>query len=135
MRAVHQPRTVMGDNAMRRLTVVLALLVAAGALVRADALPIAGPIPSDKLREDCRQLLDALDKAKAPLPAGTEKELKALLEEKVEDDAEFSVGVQRLLDAHCLIGVSINPESRVKAARGPAEAKLTVDRETVLLIK
>jgi hypothetical protein len=31
--------------------------------------------------------------------------------------------------------VSINPESRVKAARGPAEARLRVGEERVLLVK
>src|SRR5262249_55154285 len=119
---------------MRRLSIVLGLLVVAAAgQGHGDTLPVAGPGPPDTLREHCRQLLDALGQLKAPLPAATKKELKALLEGPVEDAAEFSAAVQKLLDAHCLVGVSINPESRVKAARGPSEAKLTLGQETVVL--
>jgi hypothetical protein len=43
--------------------------------------------------------------------------------------------VQKLLDPHCLIGVNINPESRVKAARGPRSADLIKGQETLVLIK
>jgi hypothetical protein len=45
------------------------------------------------------------------------------------------VEVQKLLDPHCLVGININPESRVKAARGPRLAELVRDRETVVLVK
>jgi hypothetical protein len=43
--------------------------------------------------------------------------------------------VQKLLDSRCLIGVTINPESRVKVARGPAPAELPFNRAAVVLIK
>jgi hypothetical protein len=43
--------------------------------------------------------------------------------------------VQKLLDPLCLVIVSINAESRVKAARGPAPAILARDHETVVLIR
>jgi hypothetical protein len=43
--------------------------------------------------------------------------------------------VQRLLDRHCLVAIHINPESRVKAARGPATAKLRQGEAAVLLVK
>lgn len=43
--------------------------------------------------------------------------------------------VQKLLDPLCLVAVTINPESRVKAARGPARAELQTGRASVLLVK
>ncbi len=122
---------------MRRATVLLTLLflLAAGPGPRADELPIAGPVPADQLRAHCRQLLQALDGLKSPLPAESEKELKELLKGGAEEPADFSVPVQKVLDAHCLAGLSINAESRVKAARGPAEARLRAGREAVVLVK
>lgn len=43
--------------------------------------------------------------------------------------------VQKLLDPHCLVAVTINPESRVKAARGPAPATLPRGRAVAFLVK
>jgi hypothetical protein len=43
--------------------------------------------------------------------------------------------IQTLLDARCLCAVSINPESRVKAARGPLDAALVHERPTFVLVK
>jgi hypothetical protein len=122
---------------MRRMTMLWSVLLGmvCGSGVRADGLPSGGPIPVEKLREHARQLLEALEKLKAPLPAATETELRSLLQARVADATEFSQEVQKLLDGHCLVGVSINPESRVKAARGPAEGRLRVGQERVLLVK
>jgi hypothetical protein len=40
-----------------------------------------------------------------------------------------------LLDWQCLAGVHINPQSRVKAARGPLAAQLRRDRPALVLVK
>ena len=40
-----------------------------------------------------------------------------------------------MLDARCLAGVNINPESRVKVARGPAAAELVEQGWRVFLVK
>jgi hypothetical protein len=69
------------------------------------------------------------------LPADIEKALEALLKDDDKDAVEFAAAVQKLLDPLCLVGVSINPESRVKAARGEAPAELREGREAVVLIK
>ena len=53
-------------------------------------------------------------------PADVEKRLKA---------------IQLLLEPHCLLLVHINPESRVKAARGPLEASLVRGRAAFVLVK
>jgi hypothetical protein len=87
------------------------------------------------LREHCRDLLKGLDALKAPLPPETARALAALLEKEPRDAEAASAAVQKLLDPHCLLGVSINAESRVKVERGPAAATLVEGRPAVVLVK
>jgi hypothetical protein len=70
----------------------------------------------------------------APLSASLDKELKALLQNG-DKDRSAPEKIQKILDSRCLIGVSINPESRVKAARGPALAELRHNRPVMFLVK
>jgi hypothetical protein len=105
-----------------------------GAAPAVAALPVADDVPIEPLKAHCRRLLEALDTLKAPLPSQTDKSLRALLGKSGNDPAAGGE-IQKLLDARCLIGVSINPESRVKAVRGPAPAELALDRETIVLVK
>jgi hypothetical protein len=84
---------------------------------------------------DCRRLLQGLEALKAPLPADTRKAVQKWLDAGARQPDKAVAEIQKLLDRRCLIGVSINPESRVKAVRGLAPAGLTLDRETVVLIK
>jgi hypothetical protein len=69
------------------------------------------------------------------LSPGVEKKLGILLEEDAKDGDRALERLQELLDPLCLVAVSINPESRVKAARGPAVAELVRDRPAVVLVK
>jgi hypothetical protein len=69
------------------------------------------------------------------LPERTLHELRAIVESKPDDPEAACRAVQKWLDPHCLLAVEINAESRVKAARGPAEATLERNRPTVALIK
>ena len=43
--------------------------------------------------------------------------------------------IQQVLDRRCLIGIEINPESRVKAVQGPAAPKLVQNGWSVFLVK
>ena len=43
--------------------------------------------------------------------------------------------IQRILDKHCLAGVEINPESRVKVQQGPAKAELVEQGWRAFLVK
>jgi hypothetical protein len=96
-------------------------------------LPVVEEVEWGPLRDQCRQVLEALEAAKSPLPAETARPLRALLEKGAGPKA--AARAQELLDNHCLLAVSINPESRVKVARGPAAADLVLGREAVVLIK
>src|SRR5207247_1575934 len=75
--------------------------------VEVEGQPLAGNV---------RRLLDALDYLGAPLPAEQRKPIDAAVKE--QDAAKL----QKLLDPHVLVQVSVNPESRVKVKRGPGDA-------------
>ena len=73
-------------------------------------------------------VLKAQDQLKAPLTIDA-KELKSAL---AKPDP---TRLQELLDPHVLLTVSINPESRVKVARGEMAAELRQGRAVPVLIK
>lgn len=95
-------------------------------------LPLVDEVEWPPLRTHCRQLLQAVDQADSPFAAKTLEALKALLDRPPDDAA---LAVQKLLDAQCLLGVTINAESRVKAMRGPVRVDLHINRPTMILIK
>jgi hypothetical protein len=113
----------------------IVLLFAGFAVAAEPTLPVVEEVEWAPFREHCRQLLRALDKSDSPVPARTAQELRTLLERAADDPASAAAAVQKLLDAHCLIAVSINAESRVKAARGPAKVQLSRNRPTLVLLK
>jgi hypothetical protein len=73
--------------------------------------------------------LQALDYLGAPLSAETQQALKAAC------DDHDAARIQRLLDPQVLLAVHINPEVRVKVARGPARATLQQAGYTPILVK
>lgn len=118
----------------RLTTTILCLHLLTATATAQTALPIVEEVPFEPLRAHCQRLLEALGKLDAPLPPPVDKELKTLLRNGDKDRAAAEK-IQKLLDPRCLIGVSINPESRVKAARGPALAELRLNRPVVVLVK
>lgn len=119
-----------------RLAEVLLLFLAGVSSARGQSfLPVVDGMDSRSLAVQCRELLDALSKMKTPLPAETERELRALVKDEKKASNEMAEKIQKLLNAQCLIGVSINPESRVKAGRGPRPAELVTGKETVVLVR
>jgi hypothetical protein len=116
------------------ITLLLSLL-AALAVHGTTSLPVVEDVEWTPLRDHCRQLLQALDKPGSLLSGKTKRELTSLLDRKPDDAVAAAATVQKLLDSHCLIAVNINAESRVKAARGPAEVELRKDRPALVLIK
>src|SRR5438477_5655877 len=79
------------------------------------------PTDDQALAANVAAVVKALEQLQAPL-AVDGKGLKAALA-KADGNR-----LQELLDAHALLTVSINPESRVKVARGKAPAELRQDR-------
>src|SRR5438067_7685077 len=121
---------------MGRAAVSLLLSLVLFSSVRGQSpLPKVEGAEWSSVRDQCRQLLRALRAIVGALPPGVEKKFATLLEEDTKDGDRALERLQELLDLHCLAVVSINPESRVKAARGPAPAELVHDRPTVVLVK
>jgi hypothetical protein len=119
---------------IRFLGVGLLLLWAESAGQAQTSLPRVQEVEWESLRDRCRQLATTLRKLDA-LPTDIDKQLTALLKDDVKDSDAALEKLQDLLDPLCLIGVHINPESRVKAARGLASTELTRDRPRIVLLK
>src|SRR5690349_1502424 len=98
-----------------RLALALLLLLPAR-LAAADPPPVVTDVEGQPVAANAERLMKALDFLGFPLTVPTAKELKAAIEAK---DAKK---VQEALDKRVLFVVSINPEARVKVARGPADA-------------
>ena len=100
---------------------------------RAEDLPVVNDVDLQPLAAQILRVVEALDILGQPLaPADKAKIDKAI------DSTDQRAGVQTLqevVDRHCLIGIDINPESRVKAAQGPAAPWLVQNGWTVFLVK
>ena len=100
---------------------------------RAEDLPVVNDVDLQPLAAQILRVVEALDILGQPLaPADKAKIDKAI------DSTDQRAGVQTLqevVDRHCLIGIDINPESRVKAAQGPAAPRLVQNGWSVFLVK
>jgi hypothetical protein len=114
---------------------LLAIFVGVTSCWGQSSLAVIDDVDVRALRFQCRELLEGLAKVKAALPPETERGLRDLLKDEKKPSDESAAKIQRLLNAQCLVAVSINPESRVKAARGPRSAELFVGKESVVLVR
>jgi hypothetical protein len=105
-----------------------ALLLLVPALAVAQKVPVVD-IEGQPLAANAQRLLEALQFLGAPMPADVAADLQTAI--KARDARK----VQELLDPHVLIVVSLNPESRVKAARGPASVSLQQGGFVPVLLK
>jgi len=119
----------------KEIVVAMALACMAAMAGEPAALPLVADAEFEDLRGQCQRIMQSLEEMKSPLPADTAKALQLLVRDGSKDPVNSVEKMQKLLDASCLIGVSINPESRVKAARGAAAADLRLGRTVVVLIK
>jgi hypothetical protein len=95
----------------------------------AQKLEVVGDVEGQPLAANVTRLLAALDFIGSPLPRDNVAALQAAAKDK------NAAKIQELLDPHVLVQVSLNPESRVKAARGPAAATLQQHGYTPVLLK
>ena len=111
---------------------ILLFLLAANSLrtgrAVGDELP-AVTVEGQPLAANVRRVVQALELVGQPLPGEVAAKLEAAAKER-----DQSV-LQVTLDKHVLLAVAINPESRVKVLRGPAEAKLQQGGYTPVLVK
>ena len=85
------------------------------------------------LSAQVRRVMEAMDYLGSPFDAETQKALDAALQGAGSEAS--SERVQEILDAHCLLLASINPESRVKITRGRAPAELVAGGWREFLVK
>jgi hypothetical protein len=113
------------------MTPLLALV--ALAVQDADRLPIVDKADLQPVKVHIRRLREALEHLGTPLSPAAAAALDAALAE--ERAGKSLQAIQQVFDPLCLIGIQINPESRVKVAPGPAPRKLVEQGWTQALVK
>jgi hypothetical protein len=99
----------------------------------AEPLPVVSGVELQPLAAGVKRVAQALEFAGAPLSAEQQQALDKAL--ATGDEAEAVKQVQAVLDPLCLVGVNINPESRVKVAPGQAPASLIQQGRRIFLVK
>ncbi|MBI4660049.1 MAG: CehA/McbA family metallohydrolase [Verrucomicrobia bacterium] len=101
------------------------------------SLPLVENAERQPFTAQVKRLLEATEYLGSPLAAADtrtlERELRSTL--SADDNAAGTAAIQRILDKYCLVGVNINPESRVKVAQGPAKPELAQQGWRVFLVK
>jgi hypothetical protein len=96
-------------------------------------LPLVVDVPLQPFVSQITRLIAATEFLGAPLPLEHQRELEAAFKMTNEESAVTSI--QRVLDCHCLVGVEINPQMRVKVAPGPATPELVEHGWRQFLVK
>jgi hypothetical protein len=96
-------------------------------------LPLVDNVTPQPLLAQALRLNEALSFLGSSLSKEDANHLRQLKDKPLSD--ETSKMIQSILDPYCLAMVDINPETRVKVMRGPANAKLIQDGWTSFLIK
>src|ERR1051325_8614856 len=90
-------------------------------------LPLVPNVELQPLIAQVKRLVAATDYLGVPFSAADKAALGAA--------DTSSERIQRIVDRACLFGVNINPESRVKVVRGPAQAELVQNGWRQFLVK
>ena len=87
-------------------------------------LPLVQNVELQPLMAQVKRVIAAMDYLGSPLAEADKTALNSAFLRGEARASEATQQIQRILDRSCLVGVNINPESRVKVLRGPAEAEL-----------
>ena len=112
-------------------TFLLGFLVSAS-MLRAQNFPEEIDVEWQPFSAQIKRVAEALNFQGAPLSAEDQQTLNELLAKGGEEAAEKA---QEILDRYALLGVQINPESRVKVSSGPAKAILAEQGWRTFLVK
>ena len=114
---------------MKVKVTILFLSIAGLALGQAQtALPIA-KVEGQPLGANVSRLVQAMEFLGMPLAKPVVEKLNRAIRDRDEEV------IQRILDPHVLVAVSLNPEVRVKVRRGPAKAMLRQGGYTSFVVK
>ena len=98
-----------------------------------DELELVTDVEFQPLASATQRLIEALDYLGSPL---SKDDLTAIKKALVsEGQKQAIVDIQNILDAYCLAGVNINPESRVKVKEGPGNKELMQQGWRTFLVK
>ncbi|MFO0958079.1 MAG: CehA/McbA family metallohydrolase [Isosphaeraceae bacterium] len=109
------------------------LIAALPASAQSPGWPKVEDVELQPLVAQVRRVVDSLEMIGQPMPAETRDRLD--LASRSSDASSSIREIQAVLDPYCLIGVEINPESRVKSMIGPAPAVLDQQGWRGFLIK
>ena len=93
----------------------------------------AAPVPLQPLAQQVRQLEEALNYLGQPFPAADQRRIHEAIANP--DEAAAVRSLEAVLDAHVLLNVDINPESRVKVEEGAARPELVEAGTRLFLVK
>jgi len=99
----------------------------------AAELPQVPIVELQPLAAQVARLQEALAYLGAPLSDGEQRSIAEAV--ATRDGAVALPVIQRILDAHCLYGITISPEMRVKVIAGPARPELVEKGWRIFLVK
>ena len=98
----------------------------------AQELPVVEVVEYQPLAAQVVRVLDTLDMLGESLPQAADVRRLA---GGAADPKHAVIEMQKILDRYCLVGVHINPESRVKVEQGPARPELVEQGWRTYLVK
>ena len=117
----------------RRLLSAVAILATVHSTSRAEKLPIVESVEFQPLSAQVKRIVEGLEMLGQPLERDEKSRLEQVLGSPGGEPAIRTI--QNILDNHCLIGIDINAESRVKSSPGPARPRLVQNGWSVFLVK
>src|SRR5260370_24561408 len=112
----------------------LSLMLLAGSLpLPAAPLPIVKDFEWQPFAAQVQRLIEAADFFGSPFSPDEQRAFATAMKET--DSALAGAKIQEVLDAHCLFGVNINPEMRVKVVQGTARPELVEQGWRLFLVK
>jgi hypothetical protein len=112
---------------------ILSFLICGISSVRGEPLAKVTGVELQPLSAQVRRVVTSLELLGSPLDAATQAALEKAL--SLQNPNEAVLAIQDALDPLCLVGVAINPESRVKVAPGEAPRRLVQHGWRVFLVK
>ncbi|MBS0264700.1 MAG: CehA/McbA family metallohydrolase [Planctomycetes bacterium] len=109
------------------------LILTATRVSVADEFPKVENVEAQPLAAATERLIEALDYVGAPLSQSDRDDLQRAINEP--DARKSSLAIQKILDPLCVVGVTINAESRVSVVEGPAKKELIQQGWRTFLVK
>lgn len=129
------PSKITFEKSFQRAAIVvvtMAILAVTSTSIAQD-FPYVDRVERQPLIESTKRLVEALSFVGAPLSDAEKKQLAEAY--AADDDLEIVKVAQAVLDPHCLAGVHISAESRVKVSEGPAKKELMQNGWRSFLVK